>query len=615
MAQTLSTQECSVGELLSGNLAYELPDFQRDYQWTEANADRLLEDLETAIDERAEAPDSPPYFLGTMLFSSPDEEQSVRSTLIIDGQQRLITFTILLAVLRDLERDKAESQRMHRMIAVWSTDAAKNGDNFHLAPRSQDRGFFSRAIQKLGATRAMRRSAVLSPETVAQQNMWAVRNFFLRQLKGPERTDLRRRLVDLIMDHTRVMVMRCDNLDYAYRIFLTINTRGQPLTDDDIVVAEVIGPLSQEERARYQPIAEQIARYRSKDDSSQNRDKTFFTHLIAVQGWRRSSMFRDLKRAVRLQGGPTRFTQDVFRPYAEAYLLTRCAFDGRAVSPEVAERFHGLALLEQCADDEWVATAMLAIKTIGTDEARLLPFLSALDRYAHALVLCMPKRPERRKKFAAINRAFREDPAAFDPSAAFRLTDVEQASAIRTCETRLSNAPNRSAKAILLRIEAHLSGRPLASFPDYFSEDLPKSERLSVEHIVPRGPTLPATSAWRHVYPDPDLRKPLAEYLGNLTLINEENNQSRGQDDWSIKRAAFEGDPLTGTFLSRDLVEDVHWSHARLQERHARMMDAVQTIFDLKGTIRGMPSLTGRPDPASSKTRPRRKSWRTKRPQ
>ncbi|MEO0672200.1 MAG: hypothetical protein AAFZ05_09265, partial [Pseudomonadota bacterium] len=82
------------------------------------------------------------------------------------------------------------------------------------------------------------------------------------------------------------------------------------------------------------------------------------------------------------------------------------------------------------------------------------------------------------------------------------------------------------------------------------------------------------------------------------------------------KRAAFEGDPLTGTFaLSRDLVEDVHWSHARLQERHARMMDAVQTIFDLKGSIRGMPSLTGRPDPASSKTRPRRKSWRTKRPQ
>ena len=438
----------------------------------------------------------------------------------------------------------------------------------------------------------------------------------LRQLKGAERTEFRQKLFDLLMDHTRVMVMRCDNLDYAYRIFLTINTRGQPLTDDDIIVAEVIGPLSQAERARFQPIARQIARYRVKDESTQNRDKTFFTHLMAVQGWRRSSMFHDLKRAVRLQGGPTRFTRDVFRPYAEAYLLTRCNFDGRQVSEELVERFHRLALLERCADDEWVSSAMLAITAIGSDEDRLLAFLTALDRFAHVLVLSLPKRRDRRRRFAVINRAMREDPEGFDLEAAFRLTDVEQASALRTCETRLSNAPNRSSKAILLRIEAHLSGRPLSSFPNYFSDDLPKTERLSVEHIVPRGASLPMTSAWRHVYPDPNVRTSIAENLGNLTLINEENNQSRGQDDWTIKRAAFESDPLTGGFaLSRDLIGDVHWSHARLQERHERMMQAVRDIFELKGHIRGMPSVLGSmATPASSsKGKPRRKHWRSSR--
>ncbi|MEO1264801.1 MAG: DUF262 domain-containing protein, partial [Pseudomonadota bacterium] len=338
MAYELKTEERTIGELLSGNFCYELPDFQRDYQWAAAEAEELLDDLEVACEDIAASDDVPPLFLGSMLFAAPEPSDPVRTTLIVDGQQRLITFTILFAVLRDLEKSKARRQQLHRMIAVWSSNADGAGNNFHLAPRSQDRSFFMRAIQKVGATQSPRRSAVLKPISSSQKNMEAVRKFFLSRLSGEANEALRHALIDLLRHDTRVLVIRCDSLDYAYQIFLSINARGQPLKGEDIVIAEVIGPLSREERDRYAPIVEQIARYKAGDRQASNRDKTFFTHLVAVQGWSRQRMITDLKRAVVAHGGPKRFTGLVFRPMAEAYLLTRCDFRAMDVSPEIRER-------------------------------------------------------------------------------------------------------------------------------------------------------------------------------------------------------------------------------------------------------------------------------------
>ncbi|MFQ6026127.1 MAG: DUF262 domain-containing protein [Dehalococcoidia bacterium] len=92
----------SVGGLFREN-EFVVPKYQRGYAWGNEEIDALWNDLEAAIQRN-----DPDYFLGTTVFVK-DPEDTKRST-VIDGQQRLATLTILLAVLRDILEELNSSQ-------------------------------------------------------------------------------------------------------------------------------------------------------------------------------------------------------------------------------------------------------------------------------------------------------------------------------------------------------------------------------------------------------------------------------------------------------------------------------------------------------------------------
>lgn len=78
----------------------KLPEFQRPYSWEKAQRAAFWADL-IAFKERFDKnPVSASYFLGPVVVIENKEEIT-----ILDGQQRLATATILLAVLRDLARE------------------------------------------------------------------------------------------------------------------------------------------------------------------------------------------------------------------------------------------------------------------------------------------------------------------------------------------------------------------------------------------------------------------------------------------------------------------------------------------------------------------------------
>src|SRR5665213_442449 len=72
---------------------YVVPDYQREYVWTEKEVVQLLSD----IDEQLDAADGREYFMGTILVSPGPQKNHFE---VIDGQQRLTTFFLLLCALR-----------------------------------------------------------------------------------------------------------------------------------------------------------------------------------------------------------------------------------------------------------------------------------------------------------------------------------------------------------------------------------------------------------------------------------------------------------------------------------------------------------------------------------
>lgn len=78
---------------------YVIPVYQRAYSWTESQCDAFWDDaVQTARDRR-------PHYTGVSLYRLGRSGGAGRSLILIDGQQRLATATLLLAAMRDFVRD------------------------------------------------------------------------------------------------------------------------------------------------------------------------------------------------------------------------------------------------------------------------------------------------------------------------------------------------------------------------------------------------------------------------------------------------------------------------------------------------------------------------------
>jgi len=81
---------------------FRIPEYQRPYVWGYEEINDLLDDLTFA---QRENPDSE-YFLGSFVFqfkpAAPELGRKFPENDLLDGQQRLATLLLLLAVIRDL---------------------------------------------------------------------------------------------------------------------------------------------------------------------------------------------------------------------------------------------------------------------------------------------------------------------------------------------------------------------------------------------------------------------------------------------------------------------------------------------------------------------------------
>jgi hypothetical protein len=90
--------------LASANTVLAVPVYQRHYRWTIAAAGRLLDDIRRIAD--ADEPQT--HFLGSILASRSAEEGD-EELMLIDGQQRVVTLTLLIAALRHAVRESDPS--------------------------------------------------------------------------------------------------------------------------------------------------------------------------------------------------------------------------------------------------------------------------------------------------------------------------------------------------------------------------------------------------------------------------------------------------------------------------------------------------------------------------
>lgn len=95
----IKVTKCAISELMpiEGKGNYNIPEYQRNYSWSEDNIETLIQDI---INE------DNGYYLGNIIITSKSDSEDTYD--IVDGQQRFTTITLIFLAIYDILNDATE---------------------------------------------------------------------------------------------------------------------------------------------------------------------------------------------------------------------------------------------------------------------------------------------------------------------------------------------------------------------------------------------------------------------------------------------------------------------------------------------------------------------------
>lgn len=103
MSKKIQPAPKSIKEYLiigENELSFNIPEYQRAYSWDKLQCDKLIQDIENFMDCNGKDP----YFFGTIILDRSKNEKDIDQRNLIDGQQRTVSFFLLLkAILLNID--------------------------------------------------------------------------------------------------------------------------------------------------------------------------------------------------------------------------------------------------------------------------------------------------------------------------------------------------------------------------------------------------------------------------------------------------------------------------------------------------------------------------------
>ncbi len=224
----------ALGQVLgSTSPPIRVPDYQRDYSWRTKHINDFWNDL-VGFDEQfpGQAIQGKEYFLGSSVLV-----QTATHHLLLDGQQRLATATILLSAIRDkLEPVNQNAANQIQNDFIVFVDHLAGGARKHkLELNVFDRDFFRGRIQD-------KPQVPPAPTKRSHRLIIAARKYFDDKLTEiwnqttPQLAIARTaRLAQILTTHFGFVVVSSTDQDDAATIFETLNDRGIGLSTADLL--------------------------------------------------------------------------------------------------------------------------------------------------------------------------------------------------------------------------------------------------------------------------------------------------------------------------------------------------------------------------------------------
>ncbi len=224
---------------------YQIPTYQRPYQWTEENCGKLLDDLLSSYECYKESD----YFCGSLVLIAIgiDSETNATTYDIVDGQQRLSTFILLAKVLATLyDKDLNKISRGFLEKSLGDTDEEKRKRLIFNTIGLNAKDDFQDTLKFFDDLYASKGEDSKSNDPSKGKNSYLKNAVCLK-------TYLEEKEIEDINDFIRWLYFKvifikttCSNISMALRIFSVLNARGLPLHAIDVFKVELLKKLAKE---------------------------------------------------------------------------------------------------------------------------------------------------------------------------------------------------------------------------------------------------------------------------------------------------------------------------------------------------------------------------------
>ena len=549
----VAARETTLQELLGGEKQYQVPLYQRTYSWGRDQLDKLWEDVLQLAEDRVNRPDLT-HFMGSLVLApSPAISPSgVQDWLVIDGQQRLTTLSLLLCAVRDHlaaetsgERDRVNEQYL---INKWHPERYTK-----LQPTQADRSAYLACVDD-------------TPQAGGADRIGAAYRSFRAKLTTLGDDTQVRQLERTIVSGLAIVAVTAGVGDNAYRIFESLNNTGLKLTQADLLRNYLFMRLPHRGEAVYRslwlPLQESL--------DSEQLETLFWLDLIQRDPRvKQTETYAEQQKRLDRLVGEAEIEAEIARFNRLGTYLTVILHPVRETHPEVRKRLTRL--------QDWGSTTVYAVllyllelrdkgKETSDDIARAMLYLESF--FVRRLVIGRATANLNRILAALVTEIDESRPVAEEIRASlsagrkYYANDEEIAGAVQGVPFYLNGRANQRKLVLQWLEESYGSKEPVAP------------EELTIEHVLPQTPT----PDWRaDLARDVDagetfeqVHQSLLHTLGNLTLTG--YNPKLSNSSFAEKRKLL---ATSGLVMNQEIAAQPRWGRPEILARAAELANRI----------------------------------------
>ncbi len=545
-------------QLMGNGLRYEIPKFQRDYNWEAEQWDDLWQDIKALL-----AFEDNEHYMGYLVLQTSNNKEFQ----IIDGQQRLTTMSLLiLATLKSLKElidsgidpennSKRKDSLMNSYIGYIDPVTLISNNKLKLNRNSDN--YYKQYVVLL-------KDLPLRNTNASEKHMRECFNWYFERLKKEFTTgEALAAFLYGIVDKLFFTVIEVTDQLNAFKVFETLNARGVQLSSSDLLKNHLFSVVD-ETKPHYSEIEEleniwsQIV---GKLGEQKFEDYLRYYWNSFNKSVGRKNLFKTIKNSIKTKSQVFELIRNL-NDTADVYLAVQNPEDEYwRDKPEIRKYLKELKLFQIKQTNSLFLAALKCLDWEGFK--KIVRICSVISFRYNIIGGLNPNAQEDVYNSIALQLAAGKNFTAADFEGIY-VSDLNFENDFSTKEFRNTTRNHKIVKYILSRIEVY----------QYSNEIDPESDLFTVEHILPEH----SSADWGEFSPEEMNRS--VYRIGNLTLLEKKLNKDADQKPYTEKVTYY---LQSNSELTRAIPEHYEtWNEDKVAARQRALAKHAKAVWKIQ---------------------------------